>query len=109
MNVTRELAIALCCAVEPIAKEHDCHVALTGGCLYKGGKRKDIDILFYRVRQVESIDVAALFAGLETIDLKPVDTSHYGRWCVKCEWQGLRVDCFFPDAGTNPQEGDDYT
>ncbi len=109
MNATREVAVALCFAVEAIAKNHSCHVALTGGCLYKAGERKDIDLLFYRVRQVAAIPMPALFDELETIGLVARDRSQFGRWCVKCDWQGLSVDCFFPDGTAVPAEGEDYT
>lgn len=43
---TTEEAIELCKLVEPIAFECDCHVALSGGLLYKDGPRKDADLVF---------------------------------------------------------------
>ena len=46
-------AVDLCKQVESIAPDYGCHVALTGGCLYKEGPRKDLDLLFYRIRQVQ--------------------------------------------------------
>src|ERR1035437_5571090 len=53
---TQTEAIELCVKVEAICPKYGCHVALTGGLLYKQGKRKDCDLLFYRIRQVEQID-----------------------------------------------------
>jgi hypothetical protein len=44
----REQAIELCRRLNPIAMRFGCHVALTGGLLYKDGKRKDCDIVVYR-------------------------------------------------------------
>ena len=58
-------AVALCREIEKIAPNFGCHVALTGGCLYKDGARKDIDILFYRIRQVEKIDHEGLKQALQ--------------------------------------------
>lgn len=52
MSWTQEEAIQLCRLLEALAPTFGCHVALTGGCLYKDGERKDCDILLYRIRQV---------------------------------------------------------
>ncbi len=41
---TQEEAIELCRIIEDICPQAGCHVALTGGCLYKDGERKDLDI-----------------------------------------------------------------
>ena len=41
-------AVRLCTQLEPIAAIFGGHVALTGGCLYKNGDRKDVDIMIYR-------------------------------------------------------------
>lgn len=93
---TREEAIRLCGLVEAICPAYGCHVALTGGCLYKDGDRKDCDILFYRIRQVEVINVDGLFEALrETISLEKV--SGCG-WVHKAKWNDLNVDCFFPES-----------
>ena len=51
---TQEEAIALCKKIESIVPLAGCHVALTGGCLYRDGHRKDLDILFYRIRQIDA-------------------------------------------------------
>ena len=57
---TQPEAIALCKDLEAFAPEYGCHVALTGGLLYKDGPRKDVDIVLYRVRQVSEIDMAGM-------------------------------------------------
>ncbi len=44
--------VSICKLIEPIAEQYGWHVALTGGTLYGEGGRKDIDIVFYRIRQV---------------------------------------------------------
>jgi hypothetical protein len=92
----------LCEAIEKVCTPSGCHVALTGGVLYKDGPRKDLDLLFYRVRQLPQIDRPALFAALDGIGLKKL----YGfGWCYKAVYQGKRVDLFFPDqAWSMPPE-----
>jgi len=95
-------AIILCRAIEAIAPDYGCHVALTGGLLYKDGPRKDADILLYRIRQSWEVDRDGLFAALkEHLDINKV--SGFG-WCVKAEWHGLPIDFFFPDG----EDGAEY-
>jgi hypothetical protein len=87
-------AIALCVEIEKICPPFGCHVALTGGLLYKQGERKDCDILFYRIRQVEKIDFDNLWIALESIGFQKV--SGFG-WCYKAIYNGKKVDCFSPE------------
>jgi hypothetical protein len=94
-------AIALCRAIEAICPDYGCHVALTGGLLYKDGERKDCDILFYRIRQVDEIDVEGLFAALSTIGVERV--SGFG-WVYKAVYQGKPIDCFFPESDRGEYE-----
>ncbi len=106
---TREIAIALCVKIEALAPAYGCHVALTGGTLYKEGPRKDCDILFYRIRQIETIDYEGLFRALETL-LGIVKTRGFG-WCHKATWNGRDIDFFFPEEadGEYPQAGSPLT
>ncbi len=87
-------AINLCIQVEAICPAYGCHVALTGGVLYKAGERKDLDILFYRIRQVEKIDTDGLWPALERIGL--VKKSGFG-WCYKGIYDNKKIDMFFPE------------
>lgn len=91
---THQEAIDLCIAVEAVCPQFGCHVALTGGLLYKTGARKDCDLLFYRIRQVKEINLDALFTALEEIGL--VEESGFG-WCFKATYRGKPVDIFFPE------------
>jgi len=92
---SHEDAVILCRRVEAICPPFGCHVALTGGSLYKDGRRKDCDILFYRIRQIEKIDIDGLWAALETIGLSKI--SGFG-WVYKAKYcEMLPVDCFFPE------------
>lgn len=87
-------AVALCKKIEAVCPPFGCHVALTGGALYKDGPRKDLDILFYRVRQIDQIDEAGLFDALAQIGL--VKVGGFG-WCHKAKYGERNVDCFFPE------------
>lgn len=88
-------AIALCRLLEEVTPEHGAHVALTGGCLYKDGKRKDTDVLFYRIRQWPQIKMDDMWDALAKRGF--VKKSGFG-WCYKAEFFGKPVDCFFPEA-----------
>jgi len=94
---TRDEAIELCRAIEEVCPAFGCHVALTGGLLYRYGDRKDADILFYRVRQVAEIDVDGLFAALAAIGVERVGKPSVS-WVVKARWRGKALDCFFPEV-----------
>lgn len=91
----RDEALSLCYAIEQICPPFGCHVALTGGLLYKAGQRKDADILFYRIRQINAIDLDGLFAALVEIGVNK--TSGFG-WVHKAEYGGKKIDFFFPEA-----------
>src|SRR3546814_21088535 len=67
---TLEDAVALCRKIEKIAPEYGAHVALTGGTLYKDGPRKDVDPIFYRIRQVKEIDRPRLIRALPRIGIE---------------------------------------
>lgn len=87
-------AIDLCRKIEAMCPSFGCHVALTGGTLYKDGRRKDVDILFYNVRQVKSMNRAGLLLALEAMGF--VLTKHMG-WLQKATYMGKDVDMFFPE------------
>lgn len=91
---TQAQAIDLARLIEDVCPKFGCHVALTGGLLYKDGLRKDADFLFYRIRQVDEIDKDGLFEALFAIGVKV--TGGFG-WCHKAEWRGQPIDFFFPD------------
>jgi hypothetical protein len=104
---TREEAISICAVVEMIAPEFGCHVALTGGCLYKSGQRKDCYLLFYRIRQTPQVNYDGLFSALAKYGLLKV--SGFG-WCHKGVFKGKNVDMFFPEEQSGEyQPGDGGT
>jgi hypothetical protein len=101
MKWTLEEAVEVCRAVEAVCPPFGCHVALTGGTLYKDGKRKDLDLLFYRIRQAPEIDLDGLWNVLEnTVGIK---LSRGFGWCFKAELNGKPIDCFFPE-----EQGGEY-
>lgn len=89
-----EDAVEICRLLEPIAPEYGCHVALTGGCLYKDGKRKDADILFYRIRQWPVIDEIGLLNKMREIGFEIIRRKG---WVVKALYEGKPLDLFFPE------------
>lgn len=92
---TQQEAIDLCVKLERIAPKFGAHVALTGGLLYKSGLRKDCDVLIYRIRQIETIDIDGLFSAAAEVGI--VKTGGFG-WCHKAEYLGKPIDFFFPES-----------
>lgn len=91
---TQQEAIDLCWQIEAICPACGCHVALTGGCLYKPGNRKDLDLIFYRIRQVEKIDMGRLFGELGKLNVHFMS----GRsWCYKAVYGEKSIDLLFPE------------
>lgn len=102
MKWTQLEAIELCRKVEEGCPAFGCHVALTGGLLYKEGDRKDCDLLFYRIRQIPEIDMPGLFNFLESIGLET--PTGFG-WVYKSKVEGPKsLDLFFPE-----EQGGEYT
>lgn len=95
---TQAEALRLCREIEAVCPEYGAHVALTGGLLYKDGPRKDADLLFYRIRQVEEIDTDGLFERLKEIGIAKVRGLG---WCHKATWNGKPIDFFFPEEDGN--------
>jgi hypothetical protein len=87
-------AVSICAMIELVSPKFGCHVALTGGCLYKHGERKDLDVLFYRIRQTKEIDYVGLFDTLIQIGFKKPEG--FG-WLFKSNYDGCPVDMFFPE------------
>jgi hypothetical protein len=94
MNWTQQEAIDLCVKVEAICPKFGCHVALTGGLLYKTGPRKDCDLVFYRIRQRPEIDNQKMIEALQQIGFGVF--KGFG-FVLKTDYQGKSVDCMFPE------------
>lgn len=99
MQWSQSEAIELCREIEVVCPAFGCHVALTGGCLYKDGRRKDADILFYRIRQISEIDIDGLFAALGRLGVEK--TGGFG-FVHKALYRGKGIDFFFPESTGGP-------
>lgn len=86
--------LTLCRVLEGFAPDYGCHVALTGGYLYKSGDRKDVDILLYRIRQVERIDLDGFWALLKKLGFDYI--SNHG-FVHKVEYNGKKIDFLIPE------------
>ena len=67
--------------------------ALTGGCVYKEGPRKDIDIVLYchREKPLTTLPISHL-AGLDGLTI----SGYYG-FVTKAYYKGESVDIMFPE------------
>lgn len=95
-----EDAIILCTLLYEHLRGIGIYPALTGGCLYKQGNRKDIDIVLYmdnsNLRELEDIEGKLKAVGLENF-------KHFG-YVTKCLWNGYTVDILLPQT----LKDDDY-
>jgi hypothetical protein len=91
---TLQHALDLCVKIESVCPEFGCHVALTGGVLYKPGPRKDCDILFYRIRQAKEINRDGLQAALAKLGIVFLDD--YG-FVQKATYGSRHIDFLFPE------------
>lgn len=92
----RKQAIALCKQIEEFSPEFGAHVALTGGLLYKEGRRKDCDILFYRHRTFPEIRKKKLLEEIGKKTLVQIEKD-FG-FVVKAKIGKLQIDFFFPEG-----------
>lgn len=91
----RNEAHELATRIEARCPEFGCHVALTGGLLYKDNAREDCDLLFYRIRQKSEIAWQALAQFLES-EIGVQFTSQSG-WLWQGKLEGKPIDFFFPE------------
>ncbi len=105
---TQQEAIELCVELEKFAPRFGCHVALSGGCLYKIGKRKDCDIILYRIRQSPVIAFEAFFD--EAAKHGVTKLSGFG-FCHKAIYEGKLIDFLSPEEAegeySDEENGDD--
>lgn len=99
MPWTLEKALPLICAIESECPNFGCHVGLTGGVLYKKGPRKDLDLVFYRIRQKE-IEKGKLFIFLSQLGIHVI--SKHG-WVCKATYRGDDIDILFPETPGNEE------
>lgn len=80
--------------VEEVVSPLKAHVALTGGLLYKEGLRKDLDLMFYRVRQEPHLAESVIIDALRGLGFD-IKTQH--GWVYKALYERKNVDLFFPE------------
>jgi len=95
-------ALNICTMLESLAPKFGCHVALTGGLLYKQGPRKDLDIVLYRIRQVNAIDFGGFQKALAGIgwEFEPTTSG----WLHRAWFLGRRVEFLFPEERGGNQD-----
>lgn len=104
-KATLEKAIELCEAIYSELGDLGYFPALTGGSLYKEGKRKDIDIVIYRHRQkVDKFEMRDIKLNLENIGLTEI---LFYSFVTKAKWQGFCVDLLNPETKVYSEE--EYT
>ncbi len=89
-------AINLCCLIERFCPAFGFHVALTGGVLYKEGHRPDLDLVFYRIREVNQPNVEGLLDKLCDLGLD-VFKGGIEDFVIKCRQGDKSIDLLFPE------------
>ena len=91
-----EDAIALATAVEGVVAPMGWHVALTGGMLYKGGSRKDVDLILYHHNQPNAELASASRDEIENA-LRGIDLDVFGVYSAvsKATYRGKAVDLLY--------------
>lgn len=103
------VAVSLARKLEKVALAcGDCHIALTGGTLYKDGSRKDMDFIVYRVRQFETLDKERFLSYARSVGVK--ELADFG-FCVKCHYTAddgklYSVDLLFPETPNSVRNPD---
>ena len=91
---TREMAVELCTLIQGVSPPFNAHPALTGGLLYKEGKRKDCDIVIYRRGDTNGVrpdlDWEGLWKAMTVFQFYLV--KDYG-YVKKCVWRAFRSMC----------------
>jgi hypothetical protein len=103
MKITQFLAIQLCTRLEDIAPEFGGHVALTGGCLYKAGERKDVDIMIYRSTDEPPFRWDAFFKQAK--EVLGIELVHDFGFCKKARMGEITIDFFDPFGVYNGESG----
>lgn len=100
MIISLEQALKCSRTVEAALEPLGYHVALTGGCLFRGGSDKDIDLVVYphnpQAERPENweqqVEAALVAAGL--VDRFTTDLNYVNRVVWIMAWDGIRVDLF---------------
>lgn len=100
-----ETALIYCRQLEQHAPTFGLHIGLTGGCLYKDGDRKDLDIILYRIRQEPEPNLEDFYLILEEMGWE-MGKNH--GWVQKMKTPvGDNVDFFYPER-TQTEDEEEY-
>jgi len=93
-------AVKLCIELEAIAAPHLLHIGLTGGCLYKKGGRKDIDVIVYpeNHKHFAGNDHRIIEHHADFVRDMIADGWHKifeNKWLTKLRKDGITLDLFF--------------
>ena len=91
-------AVTLCKEIEAVAPKFGYHVALTGGCLYKEGERKDLDLVFYKHGTPDIPGLLLALSGLGIAYAKGSGWKYVGYFCAD---RSKQVDLLFPEERKN--------
>ena len=90
-------AVEVCKIIEGVCVSAGFHVALTGGTLYGEQGRKDIDIVFYRIRgNPAKISTSATLSGLleRECDMKLIEDHGFVKKYLMGDY--IPIDAMFP-------------
>lgn len=91
---TQEEALELAVVLESVLHPIGWHVALTGGCLYKEGQRKDADFIVYRNSPKVELKQSHVVYAIQKVHVTCVAV--YTR-VAKCLYKGKSVDIIIPE------------
>lgn len=94
---TLEEGIALARKLEPIAIQHNAHIALGGGVLHRGSSEKDVDIFVYPRNKLKPFSPKVLLEAFGVGYSKKTDASYTddNKTVYFSILDGKRVDFFF--------------
>ena len=92
-----DIAVDLCKLLYAELAPQGLFPALTGGCLYKSGNRKDIDVVIYKHRENKDvIDIPSIINDIDGIKL----VSSHG-FVTKAIYRNRAIDILFPECGVD--------
>lgn len=98
----KDIAIELCKAIYDEMGKDGIFPALTGGCLYKEGERKDIDIVLYFKRYSGPVETSDIAHKLKKVGL--TNFKFVTGYVTKAKYGELDVDLLNPET----QDDSDY-
>ena len=104
MQANQQYAIEVSCHLQELARDSGYNIGLTGGCLYRSGNRKDIDLIVY-----PHDDTYSRADFLLALDDRGYEITFENQWLVKLSGP-FELDLFFmyrAGGGTGPHTNND--